>query len=38
MKGYIVTAVWGLIVWRFATLFFCTFGDRVLVSPEQIIT
>ncbi|GIN40737.1 DUF5367 family protein [Heyndrickxia oleronia] len=33
MKGYIVTAVWGLIVWLFATLFFVLFGDRVLVSP-----
>jgi len=33
MKSYIVTAIWGLFIWLFATLFFVFFGDRVLFPP-----
>ena len=33
MKGYLFTAVWGVLVWLFATLFFRFFGEYVLFSP-----
>ncbi|MBD8007563.1 DUF5367 family protein [Bacillus norwichensis] len=33
MKGYLFTAMWGVLVWLFATLFFRFFGERVLFSP-----
>lgn len=34
MKGYMFTAVWGVLVWLFATLFFSFFGEHVLFSPK----
>ncbi|WP_042150249.1 DUF5367 family protein [Paucisalibacillus sp. EB02] len=33
MKGYLFTALWGILVWLFATLFFRFFGEHVLFSP-----
>ena len=33
MKGYLFTALSGVLVWLFATMFFVLFGDRVLFSP-----
>lgn len=33
MKGYLFTAIWGVFVWLFATIFFVLFGERVLFSP-----
>ncbi|WP_048602189.1 DUF5367 family protein [Rubeoparvulum massiliense] len=33
MKGYLFTAIWGVLVWFFATLFFRLFGEYVLFSP-----
>ncbi|MGG3574096.1 DUF5367 family protein [Bacillus gobiensis] len=33
MKNYLYTALWGVIVWFFATIFFVLIGDRVLYSP-----
>jgi len=33
MKGYLFTAMWGFLVWLFATLFFRLFGEYVLFSP-----
>ena len=33
MKGYLFTAMWGVLVWLFATLFFRFFGEHVLFSP-----
>jgi hypothetical protein len=33
MKGYLFTAIWGVIVWSFATIFFVLFGEHVLFSP-----
>lgn len=33
MKGYLFTAIWGVFVWLFATIFFVFFGERVLFSP-----
>ncbi|WP_016837376.1 DUF5367 family protein [Ureibacillus thermosphaericus] len=34
MKNYFFTAMWGLAVWLFATLFFRFFGEYVLFSPS----
>lgn len=33
MKGNLFTAMWGVLVWLFATLFFRLFGEHVLFSP-----
>ncbi|WCN39301.1 DUF5367 family protein [Aneurinibacillus uraniidurans] len=33
MKKYLYTALWGVLVWFFATLFFVVFGEYVLFSP-----
>ena len=33
MKGYLFTAMWGGLVWLFATFFFKFFGEHVLFSP-----
>ncbi|ALC83412.1 MULTISPECIES: DUF5367 family protein [Bacillus] len=33
MKNYLYTALWGVIVWFFATIFFVLIGERVLYSP-----
>lgn len=33
MRGYLFTALWGIVVWFFATLFFVLFGKQVLFSP-----
>ncbi|WP_223068952.1 DUF5367 family protein [Paenibacillus caui] len=33
MKSYLFTAIWGVIVWLAATLFFVIFGEYVLFSP-----
>ncbi|HCX47598.1 MAG TPA: hypothetical protein DG757_00840 [Bacillus sp. (in: Bacteria)] len=33
MRGYLFTALWGIVVWIFATLFFVLFGKQVLFSP-----
>ena len=33
MKGYLFTALSGVLVWFFATMFFVLLGDRVLFSP-----
>ena len=33
MKGYLFTALSGVLVWFFATIFFVLFGDRVLFGP-----
>ncbi|MCT1905366.1 DUF5367 family protein [Oceanobacillus sojae] len=33
MKTYLFTAVWGVIVWITATLFFRIFGEDVLFTP-----
>lgn len=33
MKGYMFTAMMGVLVWIFATLFFRIFGEYVLFSP-----
>ncbi len=33
MKGYLFTALLGVLVWLFATLFFRFFGEHVLFSP-----
>lgn len=40
MKGYLITILWGVLVWFFATMFFVFFGERVLFSPgtENFIT
>lgn len=33
MKSYLFTAMWGVLVWLFATLFFRFYGEYVLFSP-----
>ncbi|PKR85351.1 DUF5367 family protein [Heyndrickxia camelliae] len=33
MKGYLITVLWGVLVWFFATMFFVLFGEHVLFSP-----
>ena len=33
MKDYVFTAMWGILVWLFATLFFRIFGEYVLFDP-----
>ncbi|HWO97560.1 MAG TPA: DUF5367 family protein [Bacillus sp. (in: firmicutes)] len=33
MKSYVFTAIWGVFVWLFATVFFVLFGEHVLFSP-----
>ncbi|WLR52496.1 DUF5367 family protein [Bacillus tianshenii] len=33
MKGYLMTLLWGVLVWIFATMFFVFFGEHVLFSP-----
>ena len=33
MKGYLITVIWGVLVWFFATMFFVFFGESVLFSP-----
>lgn len=33
MRSYLLTALWGVVVWFFATLFFVLFGKHVLYSP-----
>ncbi|GAB2574009.1 DUF5367 family protein [Gracilibacillus alcaliphilus] len=35
MRRYVFTAVWGVIIWFAATLFFRLFGDRVLAVPGE---
>ena len=35
MKSYLFTAVWGIIVWLLATLFFRFFGEKILFSPRS---
>lgn len=32
MKGYLITVIWGVLVWFFATMFFVFFGESVLFS------
>lgn len=33
MKTHLFTALWGIVVWFFATIFFVLFGEHVLFSP-----
>ncbi|KQL53924.1 hypothetical protein AN964_10725 [Heyndrickxia shackletonii] len=33
MKGNLITVIWGVLVWVFATMFFVFFGESVLFSP-----
>ncbi|GIN87742.1 hypothetical protein J6TS2_41280 [Heyndrickxia sporothermodurans] len=33
MKKYLYTAIWGVFIWFFATLFFILLGEYVLYSP-----
>src|SRR5699024_12286389 len=33
MKDYVFTAMWGILVWLFATIFFRIFGQYVLFDP-----
>lgn len=33
MKSYLYTAIWGVLVWLFATIFFMVFGEHVLFNP-----
>lgn len=33
MRGYLFTALWAVVVWFFATLFFVIFGKQVLFRP-----
>lgn len=35
MKKYLITALWGVFIWFFATLFFVFFGEHVLFSPGK---
>lgn len=34
MKGYLFTALWGVMIWLAATVFFMSAGDYILVGPE----
>lgn len=40
MKGYVISILWGSLVWFFATMFFVLFGEHVLFSPgtENYVT
>ncbi|RUL50932.1 DUF5367 family protein [Lysinibacillus antri] len=35
MKNYLITTLWGVFIWFFATLFFVFFGEHVLFSPGK---
>src|SRR5699024_12075712 len=37
MKDYVFTAMWGILVWLFATLFFRIFGEYVLFDPGTLV-